>query len=65
MLDVEVDQRCDPMIARISLCRLGQPEDIASAFVFLASAVRFSKGGTNLYEENASIAAAVVPVDWL
>lgn len=34
------------MIARISLCRLGQPEDIASAFVFLASAVRFSKGGT-------------------
>ena len=28
----------DPMIARIPLRRLGQPEDIANAFVFLASA---------------------------
>ena len=27
----------DPMIARIPLRRLGQPEDIANAFVFLAS----------------------------
>ena len=27
----------DPMIAKIPLRRLGQPEDIANAFVFLAS----------------------------
>ena len=27
----------EPMIARIPLRRLGQPEDIANAFVFLAS----------------------------
>ena len=27
----------EPMIARIPLQRLGQPEDIAKAFVFLAS----------------------------
>ena len=27
----------DPMIARVPLRRLGQPEDIANAFVFLAS----------------------------
>ena len=27
----------DPMIARIPLGRLGQPEDIANAFAFLAS----------------------------
>jgi NAD(P)-dependent dehydrogenase (short-subunit alcohol dehydrogenase family) len=27
----------DPMIARIPLRRLGQPEDIANAFAFLAS----------------------------
>ena len=27
----------DPMIARIPLKRLGQPEDIANAFAFLAS----------------------------
>ncbi len=25
------------MVARIPLCRLGQPEDIAKAFAFLAS----------------------------
>ena len=41
----------DPMIARIPLRRLGQPEDIANAFVFLAS------------EEAAYITGVVLSVD--
>ena len=41
----------DPMIARIPLRRLGQPEDIANAFVFLAS------------EEASYITGVVLSVD--
>ena len=41
----------DPMIARIPLRRLGQPEDIANAFVFLAS------------DEAAYITGVVLSVD--
>jgi NAD(P)-dependent dehydrogenase (short-subunit alcohol dehydrogenase family) len=41
----------DPMVARIPLRRLGQPEDIANAFVFLAS------------EEASYITGVVLSVD--
>jgi len=43
----------DPMIAQIPLRRLGQPEDIANAFVFLAS------------EESSYITGVVLSVDGL
>jgi len=43
----------EPMIARIPLRRLGQPEDIANAFVFLAS------------EEASYITGVVLSVDGL
>ena len=43
----------DPMIARIPLRRLGQPEDIANAFVFLAS------------EKASNITGVVLGVDGL
>ena len=41
----------DPMISRIPLRRLGQPQDIANAFVFLAS------------EEASYITGVVLSVD--
>ena len=43
----------DPLIAQIPLKRLGTPEDIANAFVFLAS------------DEASYITGAVLPVDGL
>ena len=43
----------DPMIARIPLRRLGKPEDVANAFVFLAS------------EEASYITGVVLQVDGL